>query len=295
MDPQPPLADPAFLTRDTHHDALAHRRRFVAFENDDGVGTSRGGGTGPQEEDEDDDASGFGRGWFEAAAAAAGGAPTPGGDPSPHAHAHAGQNGVDVSSAAARGLHAGGDVDAHGVEGDRGEEVADDDDDEEEDGGAYVDDEADGEYEPRAESNGAGGGTKRSSAKGKGKAPAKRARRAATTGGRNGAQAVAQDYGYDATMMSAYDASTSATPYDHSSSHASASGSNGGGGAGAVLEEAAAQDEAEPLYVNAKQYHRILKRRMARARLEEMGRLSRERKVRPARASLRRAPFCSHR
>ncbi|BGP16177.1 hypothetical protein JCM10213_001393 [Rhodosporidiobolus nylandii] len=45
-----------------------------------------------------------------------------------------------------------------------------------------------------------------------------------------------------------------------------------------VLEEAAAQDEAEPLYVNAKQYHRILKRRMARARLEEMGRLSRERK-----------------
>ncbi|GJN89393.1 hypothetical protein Rhopal_002373-T1 [Rhodotorula paludigena] len=50
------------------------------------------------------------------------------------------------------------------------------------------------------------------------------------------------------------------------------------GGAGAVLEEAAAQDEAEPLYVNAKQYHRILKRRMARARLEEMGRLSRERK-----------------
>ncbi|GAA6027137.1 hypothetical protein JCM8097_002422 [Rhodosporidiobolus ruineniae] len=49
-------------------------------------------------------------------------------------------------------------------------------------------------------------------------------------------------------------------------------------GAAAVLEEAAAQDEAEPLYVNAKQYHRILKRRMARARLEEMGRLSRERK-----------------
>ncbi|GAA5898749.1 hypothetical protein JCM8208_005386 [Rhodotorula glutinis] len=51
-----------------------------------------------------------------------------------------------------------------------------------------------------------------------------------------------------------------------------------GPGAGAVLQEAAANDEAEPLYVNAKQYHRILKRRMARARLEEMGRLSRERK-----------------
>lgn len=36
----------------------------------------------------------------------------------------------------------------------------------------------------------------------------------------------------------------------------------------------------EPMYVNAKQFHRILKRRAARARLEEMGRLSRERKVR---------------
>jgi hypothetical protein len=42
------------------------------------------------------------------------------------------------------------------------------------------------------------------------------------------------------------------------------------------------QDQAldeEPLYVNAKQYHRILKRRAARARLEELGRLSRQRKV----------------
>ncbi|KAK4048035.1 Transcriptional activator [Microbotryomycetes sp. JL201] len=38
------------------------------------------------------------------------------------------------------------------------------------------------------------------------------------------------------------------------------------------------QSEEQPLYVNAKQYHRILKRRQARARLEEMGRLSRERK-----------------
>ena len=37
----------------------------------------------------------------------------------------------------------------------------------------------------------------------------------------------------------------------------------------------------EPLYVNAKQYYRILKRRVARARLEEVHRLSRQRKVRP--------------
>lgn len=35
----------------------------------------------------------------------------------------------------------------------------------------------------------------------------------------------------------------------------------------------------EPLYVNAKQYFRILKRRVARARLEEVHRLSRQRKV----------------
>ncbi|EJD37966.1 hypothetical protein AURDEDRAFT_32547, partial [Auricularia subglabra TFB-10046 SS5] len=34
----------------------------------------------------------------------------------------------------------------------------------------------------------------------------------------------------------------------------------------------------EPLYVNAKQYNRIIKRRLARARLEELHRLSRQRK-----------------
>ena len=38
--------------------------------------------------------------------------------------------------------------------------------------------------------------------------------------------------------------------------------------------------DEEPLYVNAKQYNRILKRRVARARLEELHRLSRQRKVR---------------
>ena len=38
--------------------------------------------------------------------------------------------------------------------------------------------------------------------------------------------------------------------------------------------------EEEPLYVNAKQYNRILKRRAARAKLEAEGRIPRERKVR---------------
>lgn len=36
--------------------------------------------------------------------------------------------------------------------------------------------------------------------------------------------------------------------------------------------------EEEPLYVNAKQYHRILKRRQARARLEAEGRIPKERR-----------------
>jgi hypothetical protein len=38
--------------------------------------------------------------------------------------------------------------------------------------------------------------------------------------------------------------------------------------------------DEEPLYVNAKQYYRILKRRAARQRMDEVHRLSKQRKVR---------------
>jgi hypothetical protein len=39
-----------------------------------------------------------------------------------------------------------------------------------------------------------------------------------------------------------------------------------------------AEPVEEPLYVNAKQYHRILKRRAARAKLEEMNKIAKARK-----------------
>ena len=51
------------------------------------------------------------------------------------------------------------------------------------------------------------------------------------------------------------------------------------GSFGILGEEDDDDQDEEPLYVNAKQYHRILKRRAARARLEEMNRVVKERKV----------------
>lgn len=46
----------------------------------------------------------------------------------------------------------------------------------------------------------------------------------------------------------------------------------------APVPTATAPVEEEPLYVNAKQYHRILKRRAARLKLEELHKLERTRK-----------------
>lgn len=46
----------------------------------------------------------------------------------------------------------------------------------------------------------------------------------------------------------------------------------------------------EPLYVNAKQYERILKRRAQRQRLEELGKVAKARKVRPLSDSLSPPP-----
>ncbi|KAI8595682.1 CCAAT-binding transcription factor (CBF-B/NF-YA) subunit B-domain-containing protein, partial [Dissophora ornata] len=56
--------------------------------------------------------------------------------------------------------------------------------------------------------------------------------------------------------------------------------SSGGEGSHALLPPSSSQStgEEEPLYVNAKQYHRILKRRAARAKLEEMNRMAKIRK-----------------
>lgn len=53
---------------------------------------------------------------------------------------------------------------------------------------------------------------------------------------------------------------------------------NTGGGASSQTTVASEPTEEEPLYVNAKQYNRILKRRAARAKLEAEGRIPRERK-----------------
>ncbi|XP_065191884.1 uncharacterized protein LOC135822971 [Sycon ciliatum] len=53
---------------------------------------------------------------------------------------------------------------------------------------------------------------------------------------------------------------------------------SGGGGIRLPLQSSDIAIEEEPLYVNAKQYSRILKRRQARAKLEQEGRLPKQRK-----------------
>ncbi|QRV93746.1 CCAAT-binding transcription factor [Ceratobasidium sp. AG-Ba] len=73
---------------------------------------------------------------------------------------------------------------------------------------------------------------------------------------------------------------TSYPPQEYAPSQSTASG--GAGDPSNAQDQPEQEDgdtlDEEPLYVNAKQYHRILKRRTARARLEEVHRLSKERK-----------------
>lgn len=49
--------------------------------------------------------------------------------------------------------------------------------------------------------------------------------------------------------------------------------------ANTMVVNAPAPDAEEPLYVNAKQYHRILKRRQARANMDSDNKISKARKV----------------
>ena len=57
-----------------------------------------------------------------------------------------------------------------------------------------------------------------------------------------------------------------------------------GGGGIPTMQRFVAPDQDvlddQPLYVNAKQYHRILKRRQARAKLEAQGKIPKQRQVR---------------
>ena len=150
-------------------------------------------------------------------------------------------------------------------------------------------DEEDGDYEPRklAKGNkrintGSGTSTPNNSGAGPGGRKGKRQKVNSNVGGGGGNAKGKKNAAVDQFME--YEGEGVGGGSEYGSIESGQDQLAGGGeseaiGAGQVLEQGAAADEAEPLYVNAKQYHRILKRRSARARLEEMGRLSRERKV----------------
>ena len=91
---------------------------------------------------------------------------------------------------------------------------------------------------------------------------------------------VHEVHGYDSAVSSPMDV------VGPSHTHQPSASASAGGMNVQPVQEQQPMDE-EPLYVNAKQYYRILKRRVARARLEELHRLSKQRKV-----SLRLLSFC---
>lgn len=67
--------------------------------------------------------------------------------------------------------------------------------------------------------------------------------------------------------------------HHHAAAVAAAAQMIGNPGSGIYRHPDLHQLEEEPLYVNAKQYHRILKRRQARAKLEAQLKLHREKQV----------------
>lgn len=90
-----------------------------------------------------------------------------------------------------------------------------------------------------------------------------------------------EGHGYDSAVSSPMDVVGSSHTHAHSHGHSQPSASVPTGGLNVQPAQEQPPMDEEPLYVNAKQYYRILKRRVARARLEELHRLSKQRKVSP--------------
>jgi len=102
------------------------------------------------------------------------------------------------------------------------------------------------------------------------------------------ATTMAQQQPTQATTTSTTSTAVATTPQAGAAGAAGAAGGNqniimmvpGAAGGSPTIQRIPLPEmlEEEPLYVNAKQYHRILKRRQARAKLEAEGRIPKERK-----------------